>query len=279
MHIGPGTVFIGPTGTIGNDDNGIIYTEFGFAAPSFVLGATIPGATGIVGGGVRLTLTGTTGPIQYQQLDNNGLPTGALYNLSTTSNTGPTGDTGATGNTGDTGPTGDTGATGDTGPTGHTGPTGDTGHTGPSVSYAAGNNPYSVSLITTTVGTSQTRVYEIGPMTSTASSKFFISANTVMTSGNHDVQMTVGRATTTGATAADSTNITSGTTPVTLPQTTNSYYFAGARGHNNQKMNVTGFALDAPGAGTFYYTIWMSSNTSHEYTDMAVALCVLNVTP
>jgi len=116
-------------------------------------------------------------------------------------------------------------------------------------------------------------------MTSTATAKFFVTANTVMRSGNHDLQMTVGRATTTGATAANSTNITSGATPVTLPQTTHSYCFAEARGHNAQKMNVTGFALDAPGAGTFYYTIWMSSSTSHNYTDMAVALSVLNVNP
>jgi collagen type VII alpha len=108
--IGAGTVFIGPNGSIGNDPNGIIYTSQGFASPTIVLGATIPGATGPVGGGVRMTLTGTTGPIQYQQLNSVGGPTGAVYNLvnnvdlmSTTtgiinsSHTGPTGPTGAAG--------------------------------------------------------------------------------------------------------------------------------------------------------------------------------------
>jgi len=94
--------------------------------------------------------------------------------------------------------------------------------------------------------------------------------------------MTVGRATTTGATAANSTNVTSGATPVTLPQTTGSYYFASFPGQgdtNNHKINLNGFALDAPGAGTFYYTIWMSSAASNNFTDLAVALSVLKVNP
>jgi hypothetical protein len=184
---------------------------------------------------------------------------------------GPTGATGPTGNPSSV--SGPTGATGSTGSTGSTGPT------GASLSFAAGNNPYSVTLITTTVGTTQTRIYEIGPITSTATAKFFVTANTVMTSGNHDVQMTVGRAPITGDISGNSVNVASGATPVELPQTTNSYYFAGGHGQNGKKMNITGFALDAPGAGTFYYTIWMSSSSSHNYTDMAVALSVLNVNP
>ena len=139
MHLGPGTIFIGPTGTIGNDPNGIIYTEYGFAAPTIVLGATIPGATGAVGGGVRMTLAGSTGPIQYQLLDNNGSPTGILYSLSTTNNTGATGSTGPTGMNGAIGPTGWTGFTGMTGAIGPqgaastiTGPTGAQGEPGTS---------------------------------------------------------------------------------------------------------------------------------------------------
>ena len=81
LIMGPGTVFIGPNGSIGNDPNGIIYTSQGFASPTVVLGATIPGATGPVGGGVRMTLTGATGPIQYQQLDAVGGVTGPMYSL------------------------------------------------------------------------------------------------------------------------------------------------------------------------------------------------------
>jgi hypothetical protein len=127
LTMGPGTIFIGPTGSIGNDPNGIIYTEFGFAAPTIVLGATIPGATGTVGGGVRMTLASETGPIQYQQLDNNGSPTGTLFSIKTVDSTGPTGSTGPAGPTGMTGNTGATGNIGSTGPTGAIGATGDMG--------------------------------------------------------------------------------------------------------------------------------------------------------
>jgi len=125
LTMGPGTIFIGPTGSIGNDPNGIIYTEYGFAAPTIVLGATIPGATGPVGGGVRMTLGGTTGPIQYQQLDNNGSPTGTLFSLKTVDSTGPTGSTGYTGYTGYTGHTGANSVV--TGPTGANGTPGTSG--------------------------------------------------------------------------------------------------------------------------------------------------------
>jgi hypothetical protein len=99
MHIGPGTVFIGPTGTLGNDDNGIIYSQYGFAAPTLALGASIPGATGFVEGGVRISLTGSTGPIQFQHIGTGGVGNGPVYTLLTsdTQNTGPTGYTGPVG--------------------------------------------------------------------------------------------------------------------------------------------------------------------------------------
>ena len=89
--------------------------------------------------------------------------------------------------------------------------------------------------------------------------------------------MTVGRATTSGATAANSTNIVTGTTPVTLPPTTTAYYMAATSEASSHESNVNGFAIDVPGAGTFYYTIWMSSDTSHNYSEMTVVLTVLKI--
>ena len=244
IHIGPGTVFIGPTGSIGNDDNGIIYTEYGFASPTIVLGATIPGAPGVVGGGVRLTLQDSTGPIQYQHLGENGIADGPLYTLATS----------------------------------NTGSTGSTGPTGPSTSFVAGTEPYATSLITTTVGTAQTRVYEIGPITSTATSKFMIMATVSYYGGNHNVQMTVGVATSSGAVAADSTNIVSNISPLVLPQTTTSYFMGAAPGHGGSTAeSMTGHAIHTPGSGTFYYTIWMSSSSSHTYTGMTAMLSVLKI--
>jgi hypothetical protein len=57
---------------------------------------------------------------------------------------------------------------------------------------------------------------------------------------------------------------------------------ASAGGENdsdNRHYNMNGFAIDVPGSGTFYYTVWMSSSTSHNYSEMAVELIVLNVLP
>jgi hypothetical protein len=98
--------------------------------------------------------------------------------------------------------------------------------------------------------------------------------------GNIGVMLTVGRATTSGATASNSTNIVSNTSSLTLPTSGNTYYMASlppqgdTAGHN---INLNGFALDTPSAGTFYYTIWMSSTTSTNYSTMSAALTVLKV--
>jgi hypothetical protein len=171
-------------------------------------------------------------------------------------------------------------AVGATGATGATGTTGATGATGLSISYALGNSVYapSVSLLTTTVGTAQTAIYQVGPITTTATTKLMVMATSSYTSNKHGVQLTVGRATTSGATAAASTNIVSNAALV-LPAATTAYYMAAwpAMNDGSNPVNLNGFALDSPGAGTFYYTIWMSSSASHNYTTMAAALTVLKV--
>jgi hypothetical protein len=42
-------------------------------------------------------------------------------------------------------------------------------------------------------------------------------------------------------------------------------------------LNIQGFAIDSPGAGTFYYTIWMCSSTSYNHTELTAALTVLKI--
>ena len=42
-------------------------------------------------------------------------------------------------------------------------------------------------------------------------------------------------------------------------------------------INLHGFAIDSPGAGTFYYTIWMQSGASHNYSDMTAVLTILKI--
>ena len=191
---------------------------------------------------------------------------------------GPTGFTGAS----ITGATGFTGASGITGFTGFTGTTGFTGPQGPSMSYAAGNSPYAATtgIITTTIGATQTRIYEVGPITS-VSNTFLIMASASFKGDGHGVELTVGRATTTAATAANSTNIVSQVSPLVLPVVTTgpAYYMACFPQINtaNHPININGFAIDAPAQGTYYYTVWMSSTTNHTYTDLAVALTVLKI--
>jgi hypothetical protein len=53
---------------------------------------------------------------------------------------------------------------------------------------------------------------------------------------------------------------------------------AAAINSNQTELNLNGFALDVPGAGTFYYTIWASSDASHNYTEMTAVLTALKVT-
>jgi hypothetical protein len=49
---------------------------------------------------------------------------------------------------------------------------------------------------------------------------------------------------------------------------------------SNKPANLNGFAIDFPQSPTgYYYTIWMSSTPSHNYTDMTAALTVLQVHP
>jgi hypothetical protein len=104
-------------------------------------------------------------------------------------------------------------------------------------------------------------------------------ANASFIGAKYGVQLTVGRATSSGATASNSTNIASGISPLVLPQSTISYYLAALpqQGDADKALNLNGFAIDAPGAGTFYYTIWMSSGTSFNYNDMAAVLTVLQL--
>jgi hypothetical protein len=90
--------------------------------------------------------------------------------------------------------------------------------------------------------------------------------------------MTVGRATSTGANNTNSTNIVSNVSPLTLPNTNPAYYISGVPSlGGNPSQNASGHSIDTPGAGTFYYTIWMSSSNSHTYSEMAAMLTVLKI--
>jgi hypothetical protein len=106
-----------------------------------------------------------------------------------------------------------------------------------------------------------------------------IMANSCLTAQTYAVQLTVGRSTFSSATSAQSTNIVSNSLPLLLPATSTSYYMAAFPAINTGSCvtNLNGFALDSPGAGTFYYSIWMTSSTSYNYSTMTAALSVLKI--
>ena len=124
-------------------------------------------------------------------------------------------------------------------------------------------------------------MYEVGPVTAISTTKFLIMANVSFKGNNHGIQVTVGRATSSGANASASTNIVSNISPLVLPITSSatSYYMMAQPTNNDSSdyLNLNGTAIDIPGAGTFYYTIWMSSSSAHNYTTMTAFLTVLKI--
>ena len=123
-----------------------------------------------------------------------------------------------------------------------------------------------------TNATGGTAMYEIGPITTTGYSKLLITANLSMIAASaNEIQLTVGSYIATGATAAQSTNVPSNTTGISIPYSSSSssvYFMATTTTVSGQSASLCGTAIDSPGAGTFYYRIWassvpaMSSNTT-----------------
>jgi len=85
LFLGSGTVFIGATGEIGNDANGLIYTQQGFASPSIVIGGALPPFAPQVSQGIKVTYNSVTNLIEYQKLNNVGSATGQQYEIQTAS--------------------------------------------------------------------------------------------------------------------------------------------------------------------------------------------------
>jgi hypothetical protein len=296
IYVGKGTINIASVGgtfaTIGSDQNGIAYTAKGFATPFINIGPQIDIdlSAGSIGGWV-IGPTGIQGGPDYdlvaqEKLIGVGIPvglTGPVYSLirgrSGLGSTGPSGavgETGPTGETGPSGPVGETGPTGETGPSGPIGETGPSGPTGLSMSYVTGTIPYATTFLTTDISSTQTAIYEVGPVTVSTSSTMLIMLSMHFIADNHQVQCTVGRYTAFGATAAQSTNIVTQSTPVTLPGSYMGVLPKEGAG-NNTPAHINGFALDTLAAGTYYYRIWASSVLSHTYTGLTASLAVLKI--
>jgi len=130
-------------------------------------------------------------------------------------------------------------------------------------SRIAGSYPYTNTLLSTSITNANggTAMYEVGPITTSASSKLLITASlSLIAAAANSIQITVGRYTATGATAAQSTNVPSNTTGISIPYSSSSVYFMATTATiSGKSANLNGTAIDQPGAGTFYYRIWASS--------------------
>lgn len=135
------------------------------------------------------------------------------------------------------------------------------------------------NLLTNVIGSQATAIYEVGPIITTASSKLFIVANIslftkpeVLLDGEPQpysksvYQMTVGRNTVSGGDSASSYNLPSNSQGILLPYTTGPSYFmaSGTTTVYSQPFNLNGTVVDQPGAGSFYYRIWISSSAEND---------------
>ena len=190
---------------------------------------------------------------------------------------------GGLGPTGPIGPIGPTGYTGYTGLQGATGYTGLQGATGSSIIYVGGNTGAYNAFDITTISTTETRINEHAFQVTSTNNIFLFHYNIVLDGGgdNRQITSTLGIANTIGATGGNSTNLQTGTTPVTLTGVNTDKYIAGS--HNtvnaNDAVNLSGHATATNlAAGTWYVTVWVGSNTSSTtLTSPVVHLVVLQI--
>jgi hypothetical protein len=138
-------------------------------------------------------------------------------------------------------------------------------------------------------------IYQIGPIVADGFSSYLFLCNVALQLQSYDVQITIGRTTTalpSALTAAiintkadDTINTLNLLNPVSgqkiiLPQPTASKpnvlnYISALQGRGTQLeqafCNLSGHAIDKPAAGTYYYSIWMSSSVPSQSISVAPA--------
>jgi hypothetical protein len=152
------------------------------------------------------------------------------------------------------------------------------------VIYKAGNQPYSsITGSLLALSTTPSRIYSTSSVTSSATSKFLIMLNVVVTMpsgepGNVGIRITVGRFTLSTPTSAQAINVVSNTSiSSSFPSSTMLAWPAMTAAAGSQ-INISGSAVDIPGSSnTYYYSVWVHATTSVTLTNMSVFLSVLQV--
>jgi hypothetical protein len=150
----------------------------------------------------------------------------------------------------------------------------------------AGNQPYTNitgSLLSLT--TTPKNVYASSSVvTATTTAKYLIMLNATFTlpsgaSGNHGVQFTVGRYTSSTPLSTQAINIVSGSSSISssFPASTMTGW-PSINDAGGSTINSSASAIDTPGtAATYYYTVWAYSDANMTLTGMNIFLSVLQV--
>jgi len=146
----------------------------------------------------------------------------------------------------------------------------------------AGTIPY--TIISTTLQSTPTAVYTSAAVTTSSTTVLLIMVNIGFTPSPSNIQMTVGRYTSATPVASGSYNIVSNTTNISsMPFSSTAYYMAAYPSMIDSRgdaVNMSGFALDKPGvAGTFYYSVWMTSVSNVTLTGMGLGISIIKVSP
>jgi hypothetical protein len=97
---------------------------------------------------------------------------------------------------------------------------------------------------------------------------------------NHNMTTTLGISTTINQTAILSTNLQTGTTPVTLTGSSSNSYIAGTHGKvtNAESVNLSGFAtVTNLAAGTHYISVWAGGDGNSTFTAIHLNTVVLTI--
>jgi hypothetical protein len=87
--------------------------------------------------------------------------------------------------------------------------------------------------------------------------------------------MNIGRSNIFLASPAQTTEVMNNTSPLVLPASSTCFFLGSISNNEVGNMAMHGYCLDSPGAGNYYYTLWMSSATPYNYSSMAVSLTAL----
>ena len=159
---------------------------------------------------------------------------------------------------GPAGPTGMPGPAGATGITGFTGPPGSPGLASLDV-YAggAGSANYSVTFSTSLTTNYLIPTSNYGPYNAVSTNNYLLSASLTYSSNGASTRFTIAKSSVASPTAAQAFNLVNGLDMTNSMATT---YISARSSGATVATSMSANIVDNPGAGTWYYTLWIQSD-------------------